>query len=168
MSAAFANHRPNRTDLSACDDIGGSRELQSQDSQISIGNNGHTANTIESSGASQGPQVSIVGPGNDDSDGTNSTNGTSNIYQANLLNGARPRWDQRPLAPSTSGGGLTLSHMESTDYTESVYETVYEYDEDGVAIPTQDKKKKKMGSPSVYSYNSARDLSQFVKDSFGR
>ena len=63
---------------------------------------------------------------------------------------------------------MTLSHTKTTEYTESVYETVYEYDEDGVAVPTNQKKKKKMASPSVYSYDSTRDLSQFLKHIHGR
>lgn len=108
------------------------------------------------------PQTSLTGTGTDGS----STSGINNSI--NTTNEIRPRWDQRPLAPSTSGGCLTLSHMESTEYTGSEYETVYEYDENGVAVPTHQKKQRRMASPSVYSYNSARDHAQFVKDSYGR
>jgi hypothetical protein len=97
----------------------------------------------------------------------NGTNGTNDINGADLPHHTRPRWDQLPLATSTAGGP-TLTHVETTEYTESVYETVYEYDEDGNALLTHRKKKRKMASPSVYSYNSTRDISQFVKDVHGR
>lgn len=111
--------------------------------------------------------MSLTGTGTDSSIGINGKIGINNIDEANLSDDTRPRWDQRPLAPSTTGDSLALSRAKTTEYTESMYETVYEYDEDGVAVPTQ-QKKKKTTSPSVYSYNSARDLSQFIKDSYGR
>lgn len=112
-------------------------------------------------------EMSMTGTGTGGSIGINGTNGSGNINGVNLENSATPRWDQPPLAPSTSCEGLTLTHVETTEYTESVYETVYEYDEDGVAVLTHRKKKRTMAD-SVYSYDSTRDVSQFVHQSHGR
>lgn len=70
----------------------------------------------------------------------------------------QPEWDQSPLVDtSITTDGLTLTHATTTDYEDSVLEA-----EDTAA------KKKKMDATSVYSYNSARDISQFVKDVHGR
>jgi hypothetical protein len=70
----------------------------------------------------------------------------------------RAEWDQAPVAPSISG--FTLSHATTTDYQDSVVEGEDE-DEAGP-------KRKKMATPSVVSFNSSRDISQFVKDVHGR
>lgn len=73
----------------------------------------------------------------------------------------RPQWDQPPLSPTSTTDNFTLSHVHTTDYTESVEET--EYDKDGVP-----KGKRKTSASSVISYHSSRDGAQYVKIVHGR
>ncbi|KAG8825267.1 hypothetical protein FRC17_008766 [Serendipita sp. 399] len=99
------------------------------------------------------------------SSGTNVPNWDQNQQDAESLNrkastiGAR--YDQPALAPSTVGGSsLQLSHDHTTVYSGSTYDSQDPHgrrsrrDNDDMA--------------SVYSYNSTRDVREFVKEMHGR
>lgn len=81
------------------------------------------------------------------------------VLQDLRLVAVKARWDQSSLGfDSSSTDGRTVTHADTTEYSNSVY--------DGEGEPQR--KKRKMATPSVYSYNSTRDISQFVKDVNGR
>jgi hypothetical protein len=111
--------------------------------------------------------------------GRTNKSGTSDPQTSTIFTNAQgsyhnvPRWDQATIARSVTA--LTLSHAESTEYTES---SVGADDPDSeLELEDEDRlgsengrpkrhKKRKMAE-SVYSFDSSK-LSQFVKDINGR
>lgn len=85
------------------------------------------------------------------------------LYEQRVQNRAlgRPEWDQSDPTDMEGVEVKTLSHATTTDYADSVTGGNIEYDEHGLPI-------KKKISQSVYSYDSSRDFSQFVKEIHGR
>lgn len=69
-----------------------------------------------------------------------------------------PQREQSPFGSRFTDDNRTLSHTPTTEYAASLPGTG---DDDSAA-------KRRTGSPSVYSYHSNRDISQFVKDVHGR
>lgn len=114
------------------------------------------------------------------SNGTNNNHIDRGVLHDLRLNAIKARWDQPSLGfDSSRSDGYTLTHADTTEYSNSVYGTEHGghahagpsgqpvddgEDEDG----QPQRKKRKMAAPSVYSYNSTRDISQFVKDVNGR